>query len=280
MLLSHIIGQFTAKQNKTNKKLEFEILTVLCRTENERKFGGLQTEHSVIEEPGSTHEDKQDASEHRWPSLFNSGCQKSRRCFPTQPCTLIFPLPLEKAMHGILICAKALRAGHKDGKRARKPLFPLALPFPEDPLPQHPGPLTLGSLKLGQGGRLPCSPQRASPPAQPPQDQGHQSLGCRQRFKPFPTDRAPPMGCPAPGLSGSTGFPDSFYGCSPSRANPPSPAVERRRDLRALFVLGPILWEARVGRGRGGCDSAHASLTSGDRGAQKRGPALAGDREF
>lgn len=148
------------------------------------------------------------------------------------------------------------------------------------PLPQHPGPLTLGSLKSGQGGRLPCSPQYASLPAQHPQDKGHQSLGWRQRFKPFPTDRAPPMGCQAPGLSGSTGFPDSFYGCSPSRTNSPSPATEQRRDLRALFVLGIILWEARVGRGWGGCDSAHAALISGDRGAEKWGPALAGDREF
>lgn len=61
------------------KKLEFQILTVLCRTENERKHCSLQTEQSVIRESGgSTRKDKQDVLEHHWSSLFTRGCLKSR----------------------------------------------------------------------------------------------------------------------------------------------------------------------------------------------------------
>jgi len=52
------------------KRLEFEILAVLCRTENERKRCGLQAEQSVIWEPRSAHEGKQDAAEHHQSSLF------------------------------------------------------------------------------------------------------------------------------------------------------------------------------------------------------------------
>ena len=60
------------------KNLEFQILAVLCRTENERKHCSLQTEESVIQgSGGSTREDIQNASEHHWSSPFTGSCLKS-----------------------------------------------------------------------------------------------------------------------------------------------------------------------------------------------------------
>lgn len=52
------------------KRLEFGILAVLCRTENVRKHCGLQTEQSMIREPGSSHKGKHNASEHHQSSFF------------------------------------------------------------------------------------------------------------------------------------------------------------------------------------------------------------------
>lgn len=53
------------------KKLEFQTHTVLCRTENERKYCSLQREQSVIQASGgSTYEGEQGVLEHDWSSVF------------------------------------------------------------------------------------------------------------------------------------------------------------------------------------------------------------------
>lgn len=54
-----------------NKKVEFQTHTVLCRTENERKYCGLKREQSVIwASEGSTSEGEQGVLEHDWSSVF------------------------------------------------------------------------------------------------------------------------------------------------------------------------------------------------------------------
>lgn len=145
------------------------------------------------------------------------------------------------------------------------------LPFPAHPSLQHPGTThPFGTFKLGQRGACPASHTTFGVRLlwqSFPMDQDHQCRGWRQRFKPLPADRAPPMGCQAPGLSSSTGFPASFYGCSPIRANSPSPAMERCRYLGAPFVRGLILQGVKLGGGWGRCHSAHAAPTSRDRGS-------------
>lgn len=84
------------------------------------------------------------------------------------------------------------------------------------------------------------------------------------------------MGCLAPGLSSSTGFPASFYGCSSIRANSPSPAVELCWYLGVTFARELILWGEKLGEGWDRCDSAHAAATSKGRGTKKWGPHLQG----